>query len=42
VTLLAAGASKARATLALMRSGIVNRLIADEGVARVLTDLGEG
>jgi DNA-binding transcriptional regulator LsrR (DeoR family) len=40
VTLLAAGASKARATLALMRSGIVNRLIADEGVARVLMDLG--
>ena len=36
VTLLAAGASKARATLALMRSGIVNRLITDEGVARAL------
>jgi DNA-binding transcriptional regulator LsrR (DeoR family) len=41
VTLLAAGATKARATLAMMRSGIVNRLIADEGVARALLALGE-
>lgn len=41
VTLLAAGASKAVATLALMRSGIVNRLIADETVARALLALGE-
>ncbi len=40
VTLLAAGSSKAVATLALMRSGIVNRLIADEGVARALLALG--
>ena len=40
VTLLAAGASKAVATLALMRSGIVNRLITDEGVARALLGLG--
>ena len=39
VTLLAAGASKAVATLALMRSGIVNRLIIDEGAARALLDL---
>ncbi len=39
VTLLAAGASKAVATLAMMRSGIVNRLIADEGVARALLAL---
>jgi len=42
VTLLAAGVSKARAMLALLRSGIVNRLIADEGVARALPNLGEG
>ena len=41
VTLLAAGASKAVATLALMRSGIVNRLIADETLARALLALGE-
>jgi DNA-binding transcriptional regulator LsrR (DeoR family) len=41
VTLLAAGASKAVATLALMRAGIVNRLVADEGVARALLALGE-
>jgi len=39
VTLLAAGVSKARATLAMMRSGIVNRLIADESVARALLAL---
>ena len=39
VTLLAAGAGKAVATLALMRSGIVNRLIADEGLARALLGL---
>jgi len=43
VMLLAAGVSKTRATLALMRTGIVNRLIADEGLARALVDLeGEG
>jgi DNA-binding transcriptional regulator LsrR (DeoR family) len=41
VTLLTAGASKAVATLALMRSGIVNRLIADEWVARALLKLGK-
>lgn len=41
VTLLAAGASKAAATRAVMRSGIVNRLIADEGVARALLALEE-
>ncbi|MGL6211342.1 MAG: sugar-binding transcriptional regulator [Paracoccaceae bacterium] len=39
VTLLAAGASKAVATLALMRAGFVNRLIADEGLARALMGL---
>lgn len=39
VTLLAAGASKARATRAVLRSGIVNRLIADEALARDLLDL---
>lgn len=42
VMLLAAGATKAVATLALMRSGIVNRLIADETLARALLALGEG
>jgi len=36
VTLLAAGAEKTRATRAVLRSGIVNRLIADEGLARAL------
>jgi len=39
VTLLAAGASKTRATLALLRAGIVNRLIADEGLTRALLTL---
>lgn len=39
VTLLAAGANKAVATLAVLRSGIVNRLIADEGLARALLAL---
>ncbi len=42
VILLAAGVSKARATLALMRAGIVNRLIADEALARALLAEGEG
>ncbi len=42
VTLLAAGAAKARATLAVLRAGIVNRLIADEGLARALLALKEG
>jgi DNA-binding transcriptional regulator LsrR (DeoR family) len=41
VMLLGAGAAKARATLALMRAGIVNRLIADEGLARALLAEGE-
>jgi DNA-binding transcriptional regulator LsrR (DeoR family) len=41
VTLLAAGAGKAVATLALLRAGIVDRLIADEGAARALLALGE-
>jgi DNA-binding transcriptional regulator LsrR (DeoR family) len=39
VTLLAAGEVKARATLAVLRSGIINRLIADEGLARKLLEL---
>jgi len=42
VMLLAAGASKAVATLALLRSGIVDRLIADEALARALLGLKEG
>ena len=42
VTLLAAGISKTVATLALLRSGIVNRLIADEGLARALVTLKGG
>lgn len=41
VMLLAAGTTKAVATLAMMRSGIVNRLIADESLARALLALGE-
>ncbi len=41
VMLLAAGATKARATLAMLRAGIVNRLIADERLARVLISLEE-
>jgi DNA-binding transcriptional regulator LsrR (DeoR family) len=41
VMLLAAGVTKARATLALLRAGIVNRLIADEGLARALITLEE-
>jgi DNA-binding transcriptional regulator LsrR (DeoR family) len=42
VMLLAAGVSKAKATLALMRAGIVDRLIADETLARALLAEGEG
>lgn len=42
VTLLAAGAGKAAATLALMRAGFVDRLIADEGVARALLAREDG
>ncbi len=42
VMLLAAGSGKARATQALLRSGIVNRLIADEALARALLHEGEG
>ncbi|PZQ99857.1 MAG: transcriptional regulator [Cereibacter sphaeroides] len=41
VTLLAAGVAKATATLAMIRAGIVNRLIADEGLARALLALTE-
>jgi DNA-binding transcriptional regulator LsrR (DeoR family) len=40
VMLLAAGIGKAAATLALLRAGIVNRVIADEALARAL--LAEG
>lgn len=36
VTLLAAGRTKVRATLAVLRAGFVNRLIADEELARAL------
>jgi len=36
VTLLAAGATKVNATLAVLRAGFVNRLIADEELAREL------
>ena len=36
VTLLAAGAGKARATRAVLRAGFVDRLVADEGLARAL------
>ncbi|MDT8857543.1 sugar-binding domain-containing protein [Paracoccaceae bacterium Fryx2] len=39
VTLLAAGTAKARATLAVLRAGFVNRVIADEALARALLDL---
>ena len=42
VTLLAAGASKAVATRAVLRAGIANRLILDETVARALMALEEG
>lgn len=41
VTLLAAGLPKARATAAVLRAGFVDRLIADEGLARALL-AGEG
>jgi DNA-binding transcriptional regulator LsrR (DeoR family) len=36
VTLLAAGAGKTRATLAVLRTGLVDRLVADEQLARAL------
>ncbi len=39
VTLLAAGGAKARATRAVLRAGIVNRLVADETLARDLLAL---
>lgn len=39
VTLLAAGAVKARATLAVLRAGFVNRLITDEGLAQAVLDM---
>ncbi|EEW24739.1 sugar-binding transcriptional regulator [Rhodobacter ferrooxidans] len=39
VTLLAAGAEKARATRAVLRAGFVNRLICDEGLAKALLAL---
>ncbi|MGQ0563959.1 MAG: sugar-binding transcriptional regulator [Gemmobacter sp.] len=38
VMLLAAGVNKAVATRALLRSGIVNRLVADEAMARLLLE----
>jgi DNA-binding transcriptional regulator LsrR (DeoR family) len=38
VMLLAAGVRKTEATLALLRSGLVNRMIADEALARALLD----
>lgn len=41
VTLLAAGTTKARATLAVLRAGFLNRLIADEGLAIALLELAE-
>ena len=36
VTLLAAEATKARATLTVLRAGFVNRLVADEQLTRAL------
>ncbi|MCU0831538.1 MAG: sugar-binding transcriptional regulator, partial [Rhizobiaceae bacterium] len=41
VTLLAAGRAKCRATLAVLRSGIVNRLIIDAALAEDLLALAE-
>jgi DNA-binding transcriptional regulator LsrR (DeoR family) len=38
--LLAAGPPKTAATLAVLRSGIVNRLIADEALARAVLSAG--
>lgn len=38
VTLLAAGVAKAQATRAVLRAGLVNRIVADEALARVLME----
>ncbi len=38
VTLLAAGTAKARATRAVLRAGLVDRIVADETLAMILME----